>query len=86
MGLKALTNISHSDKDGKPVWFNAGDDVKESDFSKEQWEQLKEDGAVGVPAANAAEVADENEVLRKQVEDLQRQLAAAKKPAEVPPK
>lgn len=85
MALKALTNISHADKDG-PYTIDAGEDVDEKDFSKEQWEQLKADGAVGVPQENANQVADENERLRQEVETLRAQLAASKKPATPPAK
>lgn len=86
MALVALTNINHANADGEPVFIDAGSDVKESDFSKEQWDQLKADGAVGVPPAKAEEVADENERLRAQLADVQRQLAAAQKQTTEAPK
>jgi hypothetical protein len=85
MGLVALTNISHA-KNNLPFWIEAGSNVKESDFSEEQWAQLKVDGAIGVPPAKAEEVADENERLRKSIKELQAQLAASKRPATPPAK
>lgn len=80
MGLVALTNISHA-VDGKPTTIEVNTPVSETQFTKVQWEQLKADGAVGIPAAKAGEVADENEQLRREIEALKAKLAAATKPA-----
>ena len=85
MALVALTNIQ-TEKDGKPLFIDAGSDVNEKDFTTEQWDQLKADGAVGVPPQKAEAVADENEALRKQVEELRKQLASKNDPAKPPAK
>jgi hypothetical protein len=85
MATVALTNLKIGKEDGSFTWIEEGEDVKKSDLPEGVFDELKEAGAIGAPPApresdaSAAELEAENDDLKKRVEELEAQLAAAKK-------
>ena len=87
MALVAQTQLLYSDGD-KSVTVEEGQVVKEGVFPKKVLERFKEIGSVTEPPASPAEsaAAEENEELKRQVKELEAELAAAKKSsASTPP-
>jgi hypothetical protein len=85
MATVAYTTIRHGLDDGKVLVVNEGDPVP-SDLPKEVVQSLQDQGLVGEPPSTPqqqdeekAQLQAQNEDLEKQVNDLKRQLAAAKK-------
>lgn len=85
MATVALTRIKFGKEDGSEFVVEEGEDVKASDFPKDVWDWLKENGTVGTPPrpreedASAAELEQANEELSARVAELEAQLADAKK-------
>jgi hypothetical protein len=83
MALTALTTLTHGKEDGTRVVVPEGEKVPQGLFTKEQLEELKENGAIGEPPPSPSEVAasdEENANLKEQVAKLQEELAAARAP------
>ncbi len=86
MANVAYTRIEHGTDDGDLVVVEEGDEVK--DLPADVVKELKEQGLVGEPPKTKAErdedlesLEAENDELQARVQELEAQLAAAKKPA-----
>jgi len=85
MALIAQTRLEYS-RDGKKTVVEEGKVVKDGTFPPEVLGRFKEIGSVAEPPTSPAldAAAAENEELKRQVAELEAQLAEAKKSTEKP--